>query len=378
MRVIKRELEDKLLEALQPAKVLLLLGARRIGKTVLLQQIIERLDEPYLLLNGEDLAEAEVLTRRSEVNYRAILGETRLLIIDEAQKIPEIGKILKLMVDTLPGLKVIATGSSSFDMANATGEPLTGRKKTFYFFPLSKAELRQTESAIKKPERLRQRLVYGNYPELLHLPSNTEQAAYLKEMLNAYLLKDILTFENIRNSAKIFSLLRLIAYQVGSEVSYQELGQQLSISKNTVERYLDLLTKVFVLHKLEGFSRNLRKEVTKSSKWYFVDNGIRNVLIANFAPIDTRDDIGALWENYIISERRKQQHYQKMIVNNYFWRTYDQQEIDWVEERGGQLFGYEFKWNPKKQPKVPASWAKAYPNAGFEVINRENYMEWLE
>lgn len=197
MRVIKRELEDKLLEALQPAKVLLLLGARRIGKTVLLQQIIERLDEPYLLLNGEDLAEAEVLTRRSEVNYRAILGETRHLIIDEAQKIPEIGKILKLMVDTLPGLKVIATGSSSFDMANATGEPLTGRKKTFYLFPLSEAELRQTESAIKKPERLRHRLVYGNYPELLHLPGNTEQAAYLKEMLNAYLLKDILTFESI-------------------------------------------------------------------------------------------------------------------------------------------------------------------------------------
>lgn len=161
-------------------------------------------------------------------------------------------------------------------------------------------------------------------------------------------------------------------------MSYQELGQQLSISKNTVERYLDLLTKVFVLHKLEGFSRNLRKEVTKSSKWYFVDNGIRNVLIANFAPIDTRDDIGALWENYIISERRKQQHYQKMIVNNYFWRTYDQQEIDWVEEREGKLFGYEFKWNPQKQPKIPASWAKAYPNAGFEVINRENYMEWLE
>ena len=196
-------------------------------------------------------------------------------------------------------------------------------------------------------------------------------------MLNAYLLKDILAFENIRNSSKIVSLLRLIAYQIGSEVSYQELGQQLSMSKNTVERYLDLLTNVFVLHKLEGFSRNLRKEVTKSSKWYFSDNGVRNVLIANMKSIELRDDVGALWENYIISERLKNQHYRRMIVNNYFWRTYDQQEIDWVEERGGQLFGYELKWNPRKQTKAPASWRKAYPDAKFEVISRENYTEWV-
>ena len=221
-------------------------------------------------------------------------------------------------------------------------------------------------------------MVYGNYPELLHIPNNAEKADYLQEILNAYLLKDILTFENIKNSAKVFNLLRLIAYQVGSEVSYQELGQQLSISKNTVERYLDLLTKVFVLHKLEGFSRNMRKEVTKSSKWYFFDNGIRNVLIANLSTVGNRDDVGALWENYIISERIKHQHYRRMLVNNYFWRTYDQQEIDWVEEREGKLFGYEMKWNPKKQPKAPASWQKAYPDASFEVITPGNYMEWIK
>lgn len=369
MILIERIIENQLTSSLQPGKVLLLLGARRIGKTVLLQQVIAQLKEPFLLLNGEDVATVEGLARRSTANYRNILGEHRLLIIDEAQKIPNIGKILKLMVDEMPDLKIIVTGSSAFDMNNLAGEPLTGRKKTFQLFPLSEAELLQTETAIEKPEHLRHRLVYGSYPELLHLPGNEEQAAYLQEMLNAYLLKDILAFENIKNSAKIFNLLRLIAYQVGSEVSYQELGQQLSISKNTVERYLDLLTKVFVLHKLEGFSRNLRKEVTKSSKWYFFDNGIRNVLIANMKPIETRDDIGILWENYIISERLKHQHYQNMIVNNYFWRTYDQQEIDWVEEREGHLFGYEFKWNPKKQPRTPVSWRKAYSEASFDVIS---------
>ena len=321
---------------------MVLVGARRIGKTVLLQQIIDQIEEPYLLLNGEDIAVAEALSRKSIAHYRNLLGDHRLLIIDEAQKVPQIGQILKLMIDGLTDLKVVVTGSSAFDMANLTGEPLTGRKKTFYLFPLSEVELLQTENLIEKSENLKHRLVYGNYPELLHIPNNAEKADYLQEILNAYLLKDILTFENIKNSAKIFNLLRLIAYQVGSEVSYQELGQQLSISK-----------------------------------WYFFDNGIRNVLIANLSTVGNRDDVGALWENYIISERIKHQHYQRMVVNNYFWRTYDQQEIDWVEEREGKLFGYEMKWNPKKQPKAPANWQKAYPDASFEVITPGNYMEWV-
>ena len=377
MKIITRTIQESLTDSLQSGKVIVLVGARRIGKTVLLQQIIDQIEEPHLLLNGEDIAVAEALSRKSIAHYRNLLGGHRLLIIDEAQKVPQIGQILKLMIDGLTDLKVIVTGSSAFDIANLTGEPLTGRKKTFYLFPLSEVELLQTENLIEKSENLKHRLVYGNYPELLHISNNAEKADYLQEILNAYLLKDILTFENIKNSAKIFNLLRLIAYQVGSEVSYQELGQQLSISKNTVERYLDLLTKVFVLHKLEGFSRNMRKEVTKSSKWYFFDNGIRNVLMANLSTVGNRDDVGALWENYIISERIKHQHYRRMLVNNYFWRTYDQQEIDWVEEREGKLLGYEMKWNPKKQPKAPASWQKAYPDASFEVITPGNYMEWI-
>ena len=230
---------------------------------------------------------------------------------------------------------------------------------------------------MKKKGNLRTRLIYGNYPELIHKSGNEGKAEYLREVINSYLLKDILAFENIRNSDKIVALLRLIAFQIGGEVSLQELGTQLSMSKNTVEKYLDLLSKVFVIHKVGGFSRNLRKEITKNSRWYFYDNGLRNLLIANVNPIELRNDIGILWENYIISERIKFQRYNKMIVNNYFWRTYDQQEIDWVEERGGNLYGYEFKWNPKKRVKVPGAWKKQYKEAKFEVINQENYLNWI-
>ena len=244
-------------------------------------------------------------------------------------------------------------------------------------FPLSERELLQIEGPVENRENLRERLIYGNYPELIHIKNQEEKADYLKGIVNDYLLKDILAFENIRNSEKILNLLRLIAFQIGGGVSYQELGTQLSMSKNTVERYLDLLSKVFVLHKLVGFSRNLRKEVTKSNKWYFYDNGLRNVIIANLNPLNLRGDVGQLWENYIISERLKYQNYERMIVNNYFWRTYDQQEIDWVEERGGKLLGYEFKWNPKKSVKVPASWKKAYPEASFETRTPDNYLSWL-
>ena len=268
--------------------------------------------------------------------------------------------------------------SSAFDIDKYTGEPLTGRKKTYNLYPLSEKEYDQIETRIEKRDNLRERLVYGNYPELIHLKSREDKSDYLREIVNSYMLKDILAFEKIRNSDKILSLLRLIAFQIGGEVSYQEIGQQLSMSKNTVEKYLDLLSKVYVLHKLNGFSRNLRKEVTKSSKWYFYDNGLRNLIIANLNPIGLRNDIGQLWENYIISERIKFQKYTRMIVNNYFWRTYDQQEIDWIEERGGRLYGYEFKWASKKQAKVPKSWQTTYADAEFEIIHPENYLNWLD
>ena len=377
MKLIDRIIEQQVLKNLVSNKVVILLGPRRVGKTVLIQQIIEKINEPYLLLNGEDFSVLEILSRRSVQNYKNLLGNKRVLFIDEAQKIPEIGKVLKLMVDEIEGIKILVTGSSAFDIDKYTGEPLTGRKKTFNLLTLSELELDQIENEIEKRDNLRVRLVYGNYPELIHIQNLEDKAEYLREIVNSYLLKDILAFENIRNSDKILNLLRLVAFQIGGQISLSELGTQLSMSKNTVEKYLDLLSKVFVLHKVGGFSRNLRKEVSKSHKWYFYDNGLRNILVANMNPIELRNDIGMLWENYAISERLKYQKYSRMIVNNFFWRTYDQQEIDWVEEREGNLFGYEFKWNSRKIVKPPKAWINAYPGTEFQVINQENYLNWV-
>ena len=377
MELIARILEDQLIKSLIPQKVVILLGPRRVGKTVLIKQVIERLQEPYLLLNGEDFSVVEILSRRSVQHYKNLLGDKRVLLIDEAQKIPEIGKVLKLMVDEIVGIRILVTGSSAFDIDKYTGEPLTGRKKTFNLYPLSEAEYDQIETLIEKRDNLRERLIYGNYPELIHIKDREDKSDYLREIVNSYLLKDILSYESIKNSDKILSLLRLIAFQIGGEVSYQELGKQLSMSKNTVEKYLDLLSKVYVLHKVGGFSRNLRKEVTKSSKWYFYDNGLRNLIIANLNPIELRNDMGQLWENYIISERLKYQKYNRKVVNNYFWRTYDQQELDWLEEREGKLYGYEFKWNARKRVRAPKGWETNYPESEFKVINPENYLEWI-
>jgi predicted AAA+ superfamily ATPase len=377
MKYINRKIENQLIKSLVPNKVVVLIGPRRVGKTVLIEQLIQQIAEPHLLLSGENINVLELLKRRSPQNYTNLLQGKRLLIIDEAQKIPDIGNILKLMVDQIKGLKILVTGSSAFDINNYTGEPLTGRKITYNLFGLSEQELDQVETIFDKKDNLHQRLVYGNYPELLQLETDVDKAEYLQELISSYLLKDILAFENIRNADKIFDLLRMVAYQIGGEVSLQELGNQLDMSKNTVDKYLDLLSKVYVLHKVNGFSKNLRKEVTKNSRWYFYDNGLRNAIIANLNPIELRDDIGMLWENYIISERIKYQRYNKLLVNNYFWRTYDQQEIDWVEERGGKLYGYEFKWNPKRQVKSPGAWKKNYKNAEFTVIHPDNYLEWI-
>lgn len=376
-QILKRAIEAQVLKSLVPNKVVVLLGPRRVGKTVLIKQIIEQFDEPYLLLNGEDGDTRKILEHRSKQSYVNLLGAKRTLIIDEAQKIPEVGSILKLMVDEIEGIRILVTGSSAFDINKYTGEPLTGRKKDFNLFALSEAELDQVENEIQKIANLKHRLVYGNYPELLQLADQSEKREYLQDLVNAYLLKDILEFENIRNSDKILNLLRLIAFQVGGEISYNEIGVQLSMSKNTVEKYLDLLSKVYVLHSVNAFSRNLRKEIAKGKKWYFYDNGLRNILIGNMNPIELRDDIGKLWENYIISERIKFQKYNRMLVYNYFWRTYDQQEIDWIEDRGGMLHAYEFKWNPNKKAKEPIAWKKGYENTTFEVVNSENYLNWI-
>jgi uncharacterized protein len=378
MELLKRQLENQVIEYLKPNKVVVLLGPRRVGKTILIQQVLEKIAEPYLLLHGEDQDVRRQLEYRSTQRYKNLLGGKSLLIIDEAQKIPDVGNILKLMVDTIEGIKILATGSSAFDLEKFTGEPLTGRKTTFNLFGLSEEELKQTENVFQKNANLRHRLVYGNYPELIHIPDLNKKKIYLDDLINSYLLKDILEFDLVRNSDKILQLLRLISYQVGSEISYTELGKQLGMSKNTIERYLDLLSKVFVVHSVSAWSRNLRKEIVKGRKWYFYDNGIRNALIGNMNDLENRNDIGLLWENYIVSERIKYQKYNNMLVYNYFWRTYDQQEIDWIEDRGGKLHAYEFKWNPKRKAKLPKIFQETYPESSFKVINNENYLEWLE
>ena len=377
MFYLVRDLSDIILKKLKPNKVVIVFGARRVGKTLLVKEILAKVNEPVLILNGEDINVHDKLAIRSVENYKQILGTYKLLYIDEAQKIPEIEEKLKLMIDEIDGLKIIISGSSSFDIHKDAGEPLTGRKYTFNLYTFSENEYNQIENSISKIDRMSERLVFGNYPELLHLPDRDDKIDYLNEMISSYLLKDILVYEHIKNSQKIFNLLRLVAFQIGGEVSLQELGKQLGISKNTVEKYLDLLNKVFILHKVEGFSRNLRKEITKNSRWYFLDNGIRNAVIANFNPVHARNDIGSLWENYMISERLKYQSYKRISSNNYFWRTYEQQEIDWVEERDGSLFGYEFKWKEDKF-KIPTQWKSAYPGASVELINVNNFNEWLK
>lgn len=375
---IPRAIEESIVNKLQPNKVIVLLGARRVGKTLLLNHLIEHsIHEPFLFFNGEDMAVQALLSQRTDENYKRLLGDKKLLILDEAQKLEDVGQILKFMVDTIEGLKVIATGSSVFDLSNKLGEPLTGRKYTFKIYPLAQMEYSAIENSVQTMAKLEERLIYGCYPELVHLPSNQEKADYLNEMVDAYLLKDILEFDGIRNATKMLHLLRLIAFQIGKEVSLEELGRQLALSRNTVEKYLDLLSKVFVVYKLSGFNRNLRSEITKTNRWYFYDNGIRNALIRNYHPLSIRNDAGELWENYVLTERVKFQHYTNIQANNYFWRTYEQQEIDWIEESGGRLSAYEIKWNPAKTVRVPTAWTKAYPESSFQVIHPENYLDWI-
>ncbi len=361
---------------LTPNKAVIIFGPRRCGKTTLLNKFVEDLKEKYLFTSGEDVVVQNYLSSQSIDKLRSFIGDNKLLIIDEAQKIKNIGLNLKLIIDHIKGIKIIATGSSSFDLANTTGEPLTGRKYTLKLFPLAQFEIQNIEQPFQRVANLEKRLIYGSYPEVILSNDNQVIERYLKEIVSSYLYKDILELEGLRHSDKLVRLLQLLAFQIGKEVSYNELGAQLGMSKNTIERYLNLLEKTFVVFKLSGFSRNLRKEISKNPRYYFYDNGIRNALNNNFNPLDLRDDVGLLWENYIISERLKKQEYLQILSNNYFWRTYDRKEIDLVEERQGKLFGYEIKWGDKKS-KSPNEWLNNYSNSSFEVINRENYYDFI-
>lgn len=376
MNPVTRILESRISEMIEPNKAMLIFGARRVGKTVLMKHIYDNFPGNKMFMNGEDLDTALLLQKRSVSNYKGVFGGIELLAIDEAQNIPEIGQIIKLIVDEIPGIRVIASGSSSFDLLNKTGEPLVGRSTQFVLTPFSQQELSRRENMLETHRNLESRLIYGSYPEVVLMESSEKKERYLRDIVSSYLLKDILAVDGIKNSAKMQNLLRLVAYQVGSEVSFDELGKQLGMSKNTVERYLDLLEKVFVIYRMGAFSRNLRKEVTKSGKYYFVDNGIRNAIIGAFQPLELRTDAGALWENYIIGEFRKKNFNSLSYNDLYFWRTYDNQEIDLIEESPSGLTAFEFKWG-NKNPKMPKVFALAYQGSKFFVVNRDNYLDFL-
>lgn len=374
--MIIRILENKMRLNLEKQKASLLLGARRVGKTLLLQSIYEKNLSRTLLLNGEDQDVHTLLAERTIGNYKRLLQGFSILIIDEAQFIPDIGRKAKLMIDEIKPLHIILTGSSAFHIQQL-GEPLTGRTISYTLYPVAQAELTANENLLQTKQNLEERLIYGSYPEVLSFTTLQQKQQYLAELINTYLLKDILVFEDVRNPQKLKDLLGLLAFQVGSEVSLDELGKQLGMSKNTVERYLDLLCKVFVLYKRSGFSRNLRKEIVKTSRWYFTDNGVRNAIINNFSPLAVRQDIGMLWENYALGERQKRNDYSDYLVNPYFWRTYDQQEIDLIEVKDDSIAGYELKWKEDKVKK-PVAFGKAYPDASFNVISKDNYLEWIK
>lgn len=372
MNKITRILQAEIEKRMQPGKVMLLFGARRVGKTMLIKDIAEKFLGKKLYMNGEDATTHTLLNDKTVANYKFLLNGVDLLIIDEAQNIPDIGAKLKLIVDELPTIHVIASGSSSFDLLNLTGEPLVGRSKTFYLFPFSQEEMLQVESGVEVFQNLEQKMIFGTYPQLLGM-NPSEKQEYLIDLVNGYLLKDILSIEGLRNSNKMNDLLRLIAFQTGNLVSYDEVGRQLGLSKNTVEKYLDLLSKVFIVYRLNAFSGNLRKEISKSGKWYFYDNGIRNALISNFSPLSIRTDVGQLWESFVLSERVKRKHFHLLPVNHYFWRTYDQQEVDLLEIQNQEMKAFECKWSAKSS-KAPAAFHKLYPDASFTEINNQNFL----
>jgi predicted AAA+ superfamily ATPase len=376
MYIPQKQIEN-LRQLIIPGKVIVIHGPRRVGKTTLLKKYLESENNSVLFVNGDDIIVRQYLESQSIQTLRDFVGDHRLLVVDEAQYVEKIGLNLKLIVDHIPEIKVIVTGSSSFDLDRDVGEPLIGRKYVLKLFPLSQMEISKIEKRHETTASLESRLIYGSYPEVVLIRDNRRREDCLRELIQSYLFKDILALEGIRYANKLVRLLQLLAFQIGKQVSFTELGKQLSMSKNTVERYLDLLEKVFVIYRLSGFSRNLRKEITKSQRYFFYDTGVRNALIGNFNPLSVRNDLGELWENYIITERMKRQEYLRKVTNSYFWRTYDKKEIDLVEERQGRLFGYEVKWK-KERVKIPQDWTSGYPDAAFEVIHRENYLKFIQ
>lgn len=380
--IIQRAAEAQIRHYLQPGKVVVVYGPRRSGKTTLLRQVRESLSksEHILWLDGETQSTHDQLYGRSIHKLKTLVGDHTLLIIDEAQAVPDIGTTLKILVDNVPEIKVIASGSATFDLAQRVGEPLVGRKWTVRLYPFWFKEIRNHFGAITAQEVLPDLLVYGSYPALFHYQSHGERREYLEQLVDSYLYRDILELDSVRGSKKIRSLLQMLALQVGQEVSHHELATALEMGTQTIARYLDLLEQSFIILNVRGFSRNLRKEITQTSRYYFYDNGVRNALISNFNAADStvRNDLGALWENWLVMERIKKQSHTALHSNNYFWRTYDQKEIDWVEERGGVLYGYEFSWQDKRMKKATREeFLKTYPRSKLAVVSSDNYLEFV-
>lgn len=353
-------------------KAIILLGARQVGKTTLIQKILS--DKEYLFLNGDDSSVRSLLNQSDTFRLKQIIGNHTIVFIDEAQRIPHIGLTLKLITDQFKSVQLIVSGSSALEISNQTNESLTGRKWEYQLYPISWQELETSIGFVEGEKQLEHRLIYGMYPDVIN--NTGKEQKVLQELTESYLYKDILALATIRKPELLEGLLQALALQVGNEVSYNELAQLLQVDKTTIITYLDLLEKAFIIFRLRSFSRNMRNEIKNNRKIYFWDNGIRNMLLANLNPINLRQDKGALWENFLIAERMKRAEYSNIIANFYFWRNVQQQEIDFVEEKNGEITCFELKWKDNGRNKIPASFQKAY-NAKFSVISRENFRTFI-
>lgn len=373
--MIQRFLLEQISGILFKGKVILLFGPRQVGKTTMIRELLKKYTDSALQLNADDPTVRKLLDTPNTEQLRQIIGNYRIVFVDEAQQINNIGKTAKLIADTFHTVQLILTGSSSFDLVSATQEPLTGRKRTFFMYPLSWMEWQNHVGYVRAEQDMENRLVYGLYPDVL--VNLNQQELVLREIADSYLYKDVLLYGNLKKPDEIRNLLQAIAFQVGNEVSYRELGQTTGLDPKTVERYIQILEKAFIVFRLRSFSRNLRNEIQTGRKIYFYDNGIRNALIGQLQPLAIRQDAGLLWENFIICERQKRNTYQQYFANSYFWRTTQQQEIDYVEEINGQLSAFEIKYNVKRKIKIPKTFTNTY-NIHVEVINRDNFRDFLQ
>jgi len=369
-RAIKPHISDKL----GKGKAILLFGPRQTGKTTLLHQILDE-KQDVMWLYGDEADVQHLFENATSTRLKSVFGTSKTIVVDEAQRIANIGVKLKLITDQLKDIQLIATGSSALELANRTQEPLTGRKWEYFLFPVSFGEMVAHHGLLEEKRMIPHRLVYGCYPEIINNPGKEKEI--LKQLTDSFLYKDILMIEGLKKPAKLISLLQALAFQTGNEVSYNELGRATGLDNQTVEKYIDLLEKTYVIFRLKALNRNLRKELKRGRKIYFYDNGVRNALIAQFGSIELRPDRGALWENYLMAERRKYLDYNDMWVNSYFWRTQDQQEIDYVEEQDGSFLAWEFKWNPEVRARLSKTFDNAYPNSIFKVISPFNVEDFL-